>query len=275
MSAVAGGPLVRAERLTRVHGRGERRVVALDGVDLTIHRGQRLGIVGESGSGKSTLVRLLAALDTPTSGSVSFDGRVVTGVRERDLGFLRARVQLVLQDPRGSLNPRMRIGTIVAEPLRAPAIRRELARRGRPIDPAARVAELLAAVGLPPDAAGRYPHEFSGGQRQRIAIARALAPGPEVLIADEAVSALDVSVRAQVLNLIMDLVGSLGLTLVFVSHDLSVVRHVCSDAVVLQGGRIVEAAPTASLFADPRHPYTQRLLAAIPRFGERPRATEP
>lgn len=271
MSTVAGGPLLRAERLTRVHGRGERRVVALDGVDLTIHRGQRLGIVGESGSGKSTLVRLLAALDAPTSGTVSFDGRVVTGVRERDLGFLRSRVQLVFQDPRASLNPRMRIGTIVAEPLRAPAIRRELARRGRPIDPATRVAELLAAVGLPPDAAGRYPHEFSGGQRQRIAIARALAPGPEVLIADEAVSALDVSVRAQVLNLIMDLVGSLGLTLVFVSHDLSVVRHVCSDAVVLQRGRIVEAAPTASLFADPRHPHTQRLLAAIPRFGERPR----
>ncbi|WP_300083362.1 ATP-binding cassette domain-containing protein [Propioniciclava sp.] len=266
-------PLYEVEHLTRVYGRGERRVVALDDVGLTVARGQRLGIVGESGSGKSTLIRLMAALDRPTAGTVRFAGQQVSGTPERALGFLRARVQLVFQDPRASLDPRMRIGTIIAEPLRAPAIQGELARRGVPVDRSARearVADLLAAVGLPADAAGRFPHEFSGGQRQRVAIARALAPGPEVLMADEAVSALDVSVRAQVLNLLMDLVASLGLTLVFISHDLSVIRHVCTDAIVLQGGRIVEAGPTASVFAQPQHPYTAGLLAAVPRFGARP-----
>ena len=172
--------LYEVENLTRVYSSGPRRVVALDDVSLTVERGQRLGIVGESGSGKSTLIRLMASLDRPTSGEVRFDGRVVSGVPERRLGFLRASVQLVLQDPRSSLNPRMNVGDIVAEPLRSPIIRRE---RGD-LDPRARVAEVLDAVGLPVDAARRYPHEFSGGQRQRIAIARALAPSPEVLIAD-------------------------------------------------------------------------------------------
>ncbi|MDN5571313.1 MAG: ATP-binding cassette domain-containing protein [Propionibacteriaceae bacterium] len=254
--------LYEAAGLTRSYGRGSRRVVALAGVDLRVERGQRLGIVGESGSGKSTLVRLLAALDTPTAGTVAFDGRIISGLPERELGFLRSRVQLVFQDPRASLNPRMNVFDIITEPLRAPAVRRELST----VKPRARVAELLDAVGLPADSGRRYPHEFSGGQRQRIAIARALAPSPDVLIADEAVSALDVSVRAQVLNLIMDLVQSLDLTLLFVSHDLSVVRHVCSDAVVLQAGRIVEAGPAASVFAHPAHAYTQRLVASIPRF---------
>jgi len=258
--------LYEVENLTRVYSSGPRRVVALDDVSLTVERGQRLGIVGESGSGKSTLIRLMASLDRPTSGEVRFDGRVVSGVPERRLGFLRASVQLVLQDPRSSLNPRMNVGDIVAEPLRSPIIRRE---RGD-LDPRARVAEVLDAVGLPADAARRYPHEFSGGQRQRIAIARALAPSPEVLIADEAVSALDVSVRAQVLNLLMGLVDELGLTLLFVSHDLAVVRHVCPDAVVMQAGRIVEAGPTQRLFSEPEHPYTARLVAAIPAFRARP-----
>ncbi|MBB1496392.1 ABC transporter ATP-binding protein [Propioniciclava sp. MC1595] len=258
--------LYEVENLTRVYSSGPRRVVALDDVSLTVERGQRLGIVGESGSGKSTLIRLMASLDRPTSGEVRFDGRVVSGVPERRLGFLRASVQLVLQDPRSSLNPRMNVGDIVAEPLRSPIIRRE---RGD-LDPRARVAEVLDAVGLPVDAARRYPHEFSGGQRQRIAIARALAPSPEVLIADEAVSALDVSVRAQVLNLLMGLVDELSLTLLFVSHDLAVVRHVCPDAVVMQAGRIVEAGPTQRLFSEPEHPYTARLVAAIPTFRARP-----
>ncbi|MFT3877904.1 MAG: ATP-binding cassette domain-containing protein [Propioniciclava sp.] len=265
MTHPASETLLHAEHLSRIYQTGRRRVPALDDVSLGVHRGQRLGIVGESGSGKSTLVRLLAGLDQPTAGTVSYAGRPVSGVRERELGFLRAGVQLVLQDPRSSLNPRMRVDDIVAEPLRSPAIRRE---RGE-VDRAARVREVLDAVGLPADSVRRYPHEFSGGQRQRIAIARALAPRPEVLIADEAVSALDVSVRAQVLNLLMDLVDHLGLTLVFVSHDLAVVRHVCPDAVVLQGGRIVEQGPTQAMFSDPQHAYTARLVAAIPTFRAR------
>jgi len=258
--------LFEVENLTRIYSSGRRRVVALDDVSLTVQRGQRLGIVGESGSGKSTLIRLMASLDKPTSGTVRFEGRVVSGVSERHLGFLRASVQMVLQDPRSSLNPRMKVGDIVAEPLRSPIIRRERRR----LDQRSRVREVLDAVGLPADAVDRYPHEFSGGQRQRIAIARALAPSPEVLIADEAVSALDVSVRAQVLNLLMRLVDELGLTLVFVSHDLAVVRHVCRDAVVMQSGRIVEAGGTQQLFGAPQHPYTARLVAAIPTFRSRP-----
>ena len=251
--------------LTRVYTTGRRSVVALEDVSLTVEPGQRLGIVGESGSGKSTLVRLMAGLDRPTSGTVHFGGRQVSGVPERQLGFLRASVQFVFQDPRSSLNPRMRVGDVVAEPLRSPLVRRELGA----LDQRRRVAEVLDAVGLPADAASRYPHEFSGGQRQRIAIARALAPSPQVLIADEAVSALDVSVRAQVLNLLMALVDDLGLTLLFVSHDLAVVHHVCPDAVVLQGGRIVERGPTQRLFTAPEHPYTARLVAAIPTFRAR------
>lgn len=259
MSAV---PTYEVTGLTRVFGRGDRRVVALEGVDLVVNRGDRLGIVGESGSGKSTLVRLMAALDTPTAGRVTFEGREITGRRERDLGFLRRRVQFVFQDPRSSLDPRMSVRRIITEPLRSPLIRKELGG----VDPDARVRELMEAVGLDYADANRFPHEFSGGQRQRIAIARALAPKPHVLIADEAVSALDVSVRAQVLNLLVDLVDRFGLTLVFVSHDLRVVRHMCSTAVVMQRGRIVEAGPTASLFSEPRQEYTRSLLAAIPTF---------
>lgn len=255
-----------ARQLTRVYGRGPRRVPALDRVDLTVHRGERLGVVGESGSGKSTLIRLLAALDSPTAGSVMFEGRPVTGRPERELGFLRRRVQLVFQDPRGSLDPRMKVRRIITEPLRSPLISRELAA----LDPDERVRELMEAVGLDYAAADRYPHEFSGGQRQRIAIARALAPKPHVLIADEPVSALDVSVRAQVLNLLSELVDRYGLTMIFVSHDLRVVRHVCSTAVVLQHGRVVEAGPAASVFESPQQDYTRELLAAVPTFRSRP-----
>jgi len=255
-----------ARGLTRVYGRGVRRVVALDGVDLTVGRGDRLGVVGESGSGKSTLIRLLAALDAPTAGSVTFEGRPVTGRPERELGFLRRRVQLVFQDPRGSLDPRMKVRRIITEPLRSPLISRELSA----LDPDERVRELMEAVGLDYAAADRYPHEFSGGQRQRIAIARALAPKPHVLIADEPVSALDVSVRAQVLNLLSELVDRYGLTMIFVSHDLRVVRHICSTALVLQHGRVVEAGPAASVFEDPQQGYTRELLASVPTFRARP-----
>ena len=259
-------PLYEVEHLTRVYTDGPRRVVALDDVSLRVQRGQRLGVVGESGSGKSTLIRLMAGLDRATSGTVTFDGRPVLGVPERRLGFLRSSVQLVFQDPRSSLDPRMNVRDIITEPLRSRSVRREL----DAVDPDARVAELLDAVGLPADSARRFPHEFSGGQRQRIAIARALAVQPDLVICDEPTAALDVSVRAQVLNLLMDLVDDLGLTLIFVSHDLAVVRHVCPDAVVMSGGRIVEAGPTADLFDRPQDPYTARLVAAIPRFRHRP-----
>jgi peptide/nickel transport system ATP-binding protein len=257
---MTGGPLYQVTELTRVFGRDGVR--ALDGVSLEVRAGQRLGIVGESGSGKSTLIRLMAALDRPTSGSVRFEGQQVSGVREARLGFLRAAVQLVFQDPRSSLNPRMTVGSIVTEPLRSRHLRGALA----PVHAGARLREVLDAVDLPADAASRYPHEFSGGQRQRIAIARALAPDPRVLIADEPVSALDVSVRAQVLNLLADLVAARGLTLIFVSHDLSVVRHLCDSVVVLRAGRIEEQGPAERVFAQPEADYTRALIAAIPRL---------
>jgi len=258
------GALYRAENLSRVYRAGSRLVDALVGVSLTVERGQRLGIVGESGSGKSTLVRLLAALDRPTAGRIWFEGTEVTGRPERDLGFLRASVQIVFQDPRSSLNPRMRVSEIITEPLRSALVRRQLPAG---TDHRARLLEVMADVDLPGDLADRYPHEFSGGQRQRIAIARALAPKPEVLFADEPVSALDVSVRAQVMNLLNDLVTRQGLTLVLVSHDLMVVRHLCDTIVVMQGGRIVEQGPAEQVYNDPQTDYTRALLRAIPRIG--------
>ncbi|MEV4068264.1 ATP-binding cassette domain-containing protein [Nonomuraea fuscirosea] len=252
--------LIAAERLNRVYHRPRTSLTrpgtavhALRDVSLTVRRGERHGIVGESGSGKSTLLRLLCALDQPTSGSIRFDGQEITGRPERRLRFLRENLQIVFQDPMSSLDPRMRVRDLVAEPLTA---------LGLPVGD--RVAELLDAVGLPAEAAGRYPHQFSGGQRQRIAIARALAPRPKVLVADEPVSALDVSVRGQILNLLADLVDELGLTLVFVSHDLSVVRHVCETVSVMRQGEIVEGGLVDDVWAEPAHPYTRELLAAVP-----------
>jgi len=229
-------------------------VAALQGVSFDVRAGERFGIVGESGCGKSTLLRILAGLDQPTTGTVQVEGTDIARLPERRLGFLRGRLQLVFQDPMGSLDPRMRVRDIVAEPLVAQG---HFARRER-------VDELLTSVGLADTAAGRYPHQFSGGQRQRISIARALAPRPGILLADEPVSALDVSVRAQVLNLISDLVDELDLTLIFVSHDLSVVRHLCQRVAVMNGGQIVEIGSVEQIWNDPQHPYTQRLLAAVP-----------
>jgi len=237
-------------------------VRALDGVSLAVYPGDRLAIVGESGSGKSTLARLLLALEAPTSGEVRFAGAPVIAHRKATLAGLRRAVQIVFQDPLGSLDPRLTVGDSIAEPLRALRV---------PGDHRARVGELLTAVGLAPGAARRYPHQFSGGQRQRVAIARAIAPGPRVLVADEAVSALDVSVRAQVLNLLDDLVERLGLTLVFISHDLAVVRHLCTRVAVLYRGRLVEDAAADDVYTAPSHPYTRALLDAVPRL----RASEP
>lgn len=231
-----GEPIIITEELTRSH----RGIPALDRVSLTVRRGERLGVVGGSGSGKTTLMKLIAGLDQPTSGTVR----------------VKASTQLVFQDPMSSLDPRMRIFSSVEEPL----LSTEMTRAER----AARVREVLTEVGLPPDAAQRYPHQFSGGQRQRISIARALAPRPDVLLADEAVSALDATVRAQVLALLDQLVEEYGLTLVFISHDLSVVRQVCSRVVVLNQGQVVEEGDIASVWENPRHEYTRALLTAVP-----------
>lgn len=230
-------------------------VTALDGVSVRVSAGQSLGIVGESGSGKSTLVRALMALEKPTSGTTLYAGKTTSGRHPRELHALRREVGLVLQDPMSSLNPRMRIHDIVAEPLRSLSV---------DIDEDARVPELLDAVELPTDSAARFPHQFSGGQRQRIAIARALAARPRVLIADEPVSALDVSVRAQILDLLKELTEQFSLTLVLVSHDLSVVGNVCGHVVVMRRGRVVETGRTRAVYGEPQHPYTQRLLASVP-----------
>jgi len=229
-------------------------VHALRGVSLEVQAGERFGIVGESGCGKSTLLRIIAALDRATSGQVVVEGTDITRLPERRLRFLRENLQLVFQDPMSSLDPRMRVRDIIAEPLVV---------QGHPAS-GERVRELLEAVGLSADAGDRYPHQFSGGQRQRISIARALAPRPRILIADEPVSALDVSVRAQVLNLISDLVDELNLTLIFVSHDLSVIKHVCNRVAVMHAGEIVETGYTGDVYAAPRHAYTRRLVSSIP-----------
>jgi peptide/nickel transport system ATP-binding protein len=257
--------LYEVDHVSRRYGRvgAPGSVLAVDDVSLSVEPGQRLGIVGESGSGKSTLVRMMTALDQPTSGQIRFAGEVVSHRAERDLGGLRSSVQLVFQDPRSSLNPRMRVGAIVTEPLRSRLLR---VSGDVPSDHRGRLGEVLESVDLPLDVAERYPHELSGGQRQRVAIARALAPKPQVLIADEPVSALDVSVRAQVLNLVQDLVTANGLTLIMVSHDLTVVRHVCDTVIVMRHGRIEEQGPSEQVYRDPQSAYTRELLAAIPTF---------
>lgn len=258
-SALSVRDLVRDYRRPRTSMlRASAPVRALRGVSFDVAPGERFGIVGESGCGKSTLLRIISGLDRATSGSVAIEGRDITKLRDRQLSFLRARLQLVFQDPMSSLDPRMRVRDIVAEPL----VAQGHAAHGQ------RVAELLEAVGLRPDAADRYPHQFSGGQRQRISIARALAPRPQILIADEPVSALDVSVRAQVLNLVADLVDQFSLTLVFVSHDLSVVRHICDRVAVMHEGQIVEMGPVAEVYDHPQHAYTRKLIAAIPTLGK-------
>ena len=258
--------LYQLQGVNRVFGRG--RVHAVKDVDLVVDDGDRVGIVGESGSGKSTLVRMMAALDRPTSGSIRFRGAEVQELPEKRLGELRSSVQMVFQDPRSSLDPRMSVADIITEPLRSPLLRQ---RSDVPVGRGARLREVLDQVGLPADAGRRYPHEFSGGQRQRIAIARALAPKPDVLLADEPVSALDVSVRAQVLNLMRDLVAEYQLTMVFVSHDLMVVRHVCDRLVVMRSGEVVEQGPVEQVYREPQHDYTRRLLAAVPNIRLRGR----
>ena len=237
---------------------GEPTVVrAVDGVDLQIRRGETFAIVGESGCGKSTLARMLVRLIEPSRGQVVYDGTDIGALRDDELRRLRRDIQFIFQDPFSSLNPRMSVGALIEEPLRTHGIGDAHSRR-------ATVARLLSRVGLRPEHADRYPHEFSGGQRQRIGIARALAPGPKVLIGDEPVSALDVSIQAQVVNILEDLKDEFGLTLIVIAHDLAVIRHMSDRIAVMYLGEIVEIAETDQLFARPRHPYTEALLAAIP-----------
>ena len=259
-------PLLQVEDLVRDYRLPRRKLLgqaprrrALFGVDLELAAGRSLGVVGESGCGKSTLARAVVALEAPTQGRVRFKGQDLFALRSPALRRLRRHFQMVFQDPYGSLDPRYRIGRSIAEPLDAleggegAALRRE------------RIAEALGAVGLKAADAGKYPHEFSGGQRQRIAIARALITRPELIVADEPVSALDVSVQAQVLNLMLDLQERLGLAYLFISHDLSVIRTVAQEVAVMYLGRIVEQGPSQAVFADPAHPYTRALIEAVPR----------
>jgi len=263
--------LLRVDRLTRSYElprdalwRKPRQLHALQGVSLQLHQGRSLGVVGESGSGKSTLARLVMALETPTAGSVHLLGQDLATLGAAQLRQARRHFQMVFQDPYGSLDPRQTVQRIVSEPLTALA-------RSSAAEQREQASAMLAAVGLRQDDLDKYPHEFSGGQRQRIAIARALVTRPRLIVADEPVSALDVSVQAQVLNLMQDLQDQFGISYLFISHDLAVVDHLCDEVAVIFQGRIVEQAAATTLFQQAAHPYTLELLEAIPRI-DRPAA---
>jgi peptide/nickel transport system ATP-binding protein len=266
MSASNGaGPLVELEHLKVyfpiksgiVLDRHVGDIRAVDDISLTISRGETVGLVGESGCGKSTVGRTILRLYKPTAGRIIFDGRDISTLNEQQLRPLRRRMQMVFQDPFASLNPRHSVGRIVGEPLRSHGLANRREATGR-------VRDLLQIVGLPPDAGGRYPHEFSGGQRQRIGLARALALNPDFVVADEPVSALDVSIQAQIINLFEELQDEFDLTYLFIAHDLAVVRHISDRIAVMYLGWIVEVSPAAELYENPLHPYTISLLSAVP-----------
>jgi len=236
-------------------------IKAVDGVSFDVEAGKTVGLVGESGSGKTTVGRTIVKLTPATSGRVLYEGRDVLPMTEGEFRPMRKDMQMIFQDPFGSLNPRMTILAILAEPLEIhfPQMTKEERRE--------RVAELLRLVGLPADALGRYPHEFSGGQRQRIGIARALAVKPKFIVCDEPVSALDVSVQAQIVNLLQELQEQLGIAYLFIAHDLAVVKHVSDHVIVMHHGKIVESAPAEAIYGDPKHDYTKKLLSAVPRLA--------
>lgn len=265
-NAMAEAPLLKVQDLVREYTlhrehlfRAPGKVQALNGVDFSVTAGRSLGVVGESGSGKSTLARLVMALDAPTCGSVHVLGRNVHTLPPAELRHARRDFQMVFQDPYGSLDPRQTVERIVTEPLQAQGETSRTTQRDR-------AAQALTQVGLRQSDLGKYPHEFSGGQRQRIAIARALITRPRLIVADEPVSALDVSVQAQVLNLMADLQQEFGITYMLISHDLAVVNHLCDEVVVLYQGRIVERGSPTELFRNAQHPYTQSLVAAVPQI---------
>ncbi len=279
-------PLLRVDGLTKdfvvgsnAFGRGARTLRAVDRVSLEVRAGETLGIVGESGCGKTTLGRLILKLLTPTEGRIHFDGTDITDLAEAEMRPLRRQLQVVFQDPYSSLNPRLRVREIIGEPLR------NFGYGGDRLSE--RVAEVMRIVGLSPDWMMRYPHAFSGGQRQRIGIARALAVEPRLIVCDEAVSALDVSIQAQVLNLLREIQSDMDLALIFISHNLGVVRHISDRIAVMYLGQVVELADEADLFAHPQHPYTSALISAVPEpdprlkrahvplFGEIPSAVDP
>jgi len=265
-TAAAGGPLVEVRDLVKhfpitrgiVFRRQIGAVRAVDGVNFEVRRGETLGIVGETGCGKSTTAKLIMRLLEASSGEISFEGSDITRIKGARLKAVRREMQMIFQDPYSSLNPRKTIGSIIGEPFAIHKLETEKGARKRAVQ------GLMEMVGLNPEHYNRYPHEFSGGQRQRIGVARALALNPKLLVADEPVSALDVSIQAQVLNLLRDLQRKFGLTLVFIAHDLSVVRHMCDRVAVMYLGKIVEIGPNEELYAFPRHPYTGALLSAVP-----------
>jgi len=265
-SRVAGEPLIEVRDLVKefpIKGsylvrRQLGAVHAVDGVSFDVLRGETFGIVGESGCGKSTTARLLLRLLDPTAGSVRFDGREIAGLSTKDMKPLRREMQMIFQDPYSSLNPRKTVGTIIGEPYVIHGMHDDKGARKKVVQ------ELMDTVGLNPEHFNRYPHEFSGGQRQRIGVARAMALKPKLIIADEPVSALDVSIQAQILNLLRELQSAMGLTLILIAHDLSVVRHMCDRVAVMYLGKVVELASSEELYAHPRHPYTGALMSAVP-----------
>lgn len=249
--------LLSLKEVTRTFGRGDNATHALQGVTIDFAQGQSVGIVGESGAGKSTILKLLMALDQPTQGSVLYQGTELARKNREVMREFRSNVQIVFQDPRSSLDPRMTVAQIISEPLKSLKI---------PGNHNERVREVLEWVGLNAEAATKYPAQFSGGQRQRIAIARALAPSPKVLVADEPVSALDVSVRSQIIELLKRLKSELGMTLIMVSHDMAIVGQLCEQTVVLKDGRVEETGETIALLTNPQADYTKKLLAAVPKL---------